>query len=336
MTLPKGVHTVKRGDKVYYYWRPTGARLPDPSSPDFLEAIERASKTGREESVKEGTFNALVRDYHRSSWYTDLKPETRSSYDRNIGIMSGFGLIKVSEIKRSSFLRIADTMNDRPGAKKQFLTVASVLMSFAVDRDYREHSPLTNLTAPKLGAHKRWTDEQVEYGINNFPEHYSRAVILAYFTGQREGDCVRMRWDQYDGNVIYVKQQKTGASVWIPVHSTLKRHLDAWRSSRVVAQTILTNAWGRPWLPRTLSSTFSRLILKHPTLSGLVFHGLRKAASAKLAEAGCTAFEIMSITGHVTLAEVERYTREAEQKKRASAAILKLETAAGKRLENSP
>lgn len=42
-------------------------------------------------------------------------------------------------------------------------------------------------------------------------------------------------------------------------------------------------------------------------------HGLRKAAARRLAEAGCSAHEIMAVTGHKTLTEVERYTRAAEQ-----------------------
>ena len=54
-------------------------------------------------------------------------------------------------------------------------------------------------------------------------------------------------------------------------------------------------------------------------------HGLRKAAGRRLAEAGCSANEIMSILGHKTLAEAERYTREADQAKLAVAAVLKLE-----------
>jgi integrase len=50
-------------------------------------------------------------------------------------------------------------------------------------------------------------------------------------------------------------------------------------------------------------------------------HGLRKAAARRLAEAGCSASEIMAITGHKTLAEVERYTRAAEHERLARQAI---------------
>ena len=46
--------------------------------------------------------------------------------------------------------------------------------------------------------------------------------------------------------------------------------------------------------------------------------GSGEAAGRRLAEAGCSANEIMSILGHKTLAEAERYTREADQAKLSS------------------
>jgi hypothetical protein len=55
-----------------------------------------------------------------------------------------------------------------------------------------------------------------------------------------------------------------------------------------------------------------------------VTHGLRNAAARRLAEAGCSANEIASITGHVSLEEVARYTKAAEQKKLARAAMSRL------------
>jgi integrase len=56
-----------------------------------------------------------------------------------------------------------------------------------------------------------------------------------------------------------------------------------------------------------------------------VTHGLRKAAARRLAEAGCSANEIAAITGHTTLKEIERYTKAADQRKLATAAMGRLE-----------
>ena len=42
-------------------------------------------------------------------------------------------------------------------------------------------------------------------------------------------------------------------------------------------------------------------------------HGLRKAACRRLAEAGCSANEIMAISGHATMKELVRYTKAADR-----------------------
>jgi site-specific recombinase XerD len=56
-----------------------------------------------------------------------------------------------------------------------------------------------------------------------------------------------------------------------------------------------------------------------------VTHGLRKAAARRLAEAGCTARQIMNITGHRSLKEIESYTKAAEQQRLAQAAMDRLQ-----------
>ena len=61
-------------------------------------------------------------------------------------------------------------------------------------------------------------------------------------------------------------------------------------------------------------------------------HGLRKAACRRLAEAGCSANVIASISGHTTLTEVARYTKAADQERMARdgmAAISRTETGNG-------
>jgi integrase len=59
------------------------------------------------------------------------------------------------------------------------------------------------------------------------------------------------------------------------------------------------------------------------------FHGLRKAACRRLAEAGCSVNEIAAISGHATLREVQRYTQAVDQER-----MTKRDGAAGERLGN--
>src|SRR5512132_3812539 len=61
-------------------------------------------------------------------------------------------------------------------------------------------------------------------------------------------------------------------------------------------------------------------------LTGCTLHGLRKACCRRMAEAGCTGPEIMAVSGHKSLTEVERYIRDAEQRRMAERAIARTKT----------
>ncbi|MYJ71520.1 MAG: tyrosine-type recombinase/integrase, partial [Rhodospirillaceae bacterium] len=87
---------------------------------------------------------------------------------------------------------------------------------------------------------------------------------------------------------------------------------------------IVHRADGRPYSGDGFASIFQRE-KKRLGLGALQFHGLRHTAGQRLAEAGCSDREIMAILGHRTAAMVTRYTRGAEQKRLAKAAIVKLE-----------
>ncbi|OUS15994.1 hypothetical protein A9Q97_02625 [Rhodospirillales bacterium 47_12_T64] len=74
------------------------------------------------------------------------------------------------------------------------------------------------------------------------------------------------------------------------------------------------------------SYSLTREVIKNLS-NELHFHGLRKSAAVALAEAGCTERQIMSITGHKSVAMVSHYTKKVDQKKQEKQAIIKLSQA---------
>ncbi len=131
-----------------------------------------------------------------------------------------------------------------------------------------------------------------------------------------------MTWRDAAGSTIHVTQQKTGAKLAIPLHRDLRSILDAADRKHVA---ILVTEFGKPFTVDGYSQWLRAAI----TAAGLPLtcqpHGLRKAAGRRLAEAGCSAREIMSVLGHKTLAEAERYTRDADQAHLATSAFARLE-----------
>ena len=53
-------------------------------------------------------------------------------------------------------------------------------------------------------------------------------------------------------------------------------------------------------------------------------HGLRKASLRALAHAGCTGVELMSVSGHSSLKQLQEYLEEVEQELMADSAMTKL------------
>jgi integrase len=142
------------------------------------------------------------------------------------------------------------------------------------------------------------------------------------YTGQRRSDVHRMTWADVSAGTIRVVQQKTGRKLTIPLHRDL---IDVLAISNRDRLAIINTEYGRPFTVDGFSQWFRDAI----TAAGLPLdcrpHGLRKAAGRRLAEAGCSAHEIMAVLGHKTLSEAERYTREADQARLAGEAMMKLE-----------
>src|SRR5690242_5544167 len=80
----------------------------------------------------------------------------------------------------------------------------------------------------------------------------------------------------------------------------------------------------RPTAPQARSVVRCGVGLPQAGLSGCPLHGLRKACCRRLAEAGCSTQEIMSISGHKSLDEVERYTRSVDQRRMSQTAMGKV------------
>ena len=162
-----------------------------------------------------------------------------------------------------------------------------------------------------------------------------QAAALALFTGQRQSDVLKMRWDEIQDGLISVVQGKTGKKLWIPMHAQLRAVLHEVARTAV---TIIASTHGRPWTVSGFKASWTdelnRPVMKRLREKKRVFHGLRKSAVVFLLEAGCTDAEVCAITGQ-SRQMVEHYARQVNQKKLAAAAILKWETVTGEDGESS-
>ena len=60
-------------------------------------------------------------------------------------------------------------------------------------------------------AEKIWTADDEAAFLERAPAHLHLPLMLALWTGQRQGDLLRLPWSAYDGTHIRLRQSKTGA-----------------------------------------------------------------------------------------------------------------------------
>jgi integrase len=97
-----------------------------------------------------------------------------------------------------------------------------------------------------------WTAEDIRQFCGVASVELQAALLLALWTGQRQGDLLRLTWKDYDGAYIRMRQSKGRGRkgrrrVTIPVGLPLKGALDAALKEKRSAVTILVNSFGRPW-----------------------------------------------------------------------------------------
>jgi enterobacteria phage integrase len=326
----------RHGKVRVYFRRARGRRIPLPASVgsnDFYTAYQ-ATLAGQVAPSREhrarpapGTISALIISYMHSAAYLGLRETTKAGYTSRIEVLrTQHGHRTVAGLTRERVINgILQPYADRPGAALSILKMLRVLIRHAINIGWLKHDPSLGIKRPKTNRIRSWTDDEIAIYRRHWPLGTKQRTAFELFlnTGQRRSDVVRMAWPHItaDSKVVVV-QQKTGRRLLIPLHRDLITALAAAEREHV---SVLTTAYGKPFTVNGFSQWMHNAI----TASGLPLdaqpHGLRKATGRRLAEAGATAKMIMSVLGHTTLAEAERYTEEADQAGLAEDAVAKLE-----------
>jgi integrase len=281
-------------------------------------------------AAKPGTVAALIAAYYRSPEYLGLAASTRATYRRFFEpFRAEHGEKRVATLPRQWIRSEMARRAANPAAANWFLRHIRMLMNFAVAEGWREASPCAGIRRQKSDSQgfRPWGDAEIAaYAARWTAGTRQRlAMDLLLYTGQRRSDVVRMTLGHIrqtpEGPEIRVRQQKTGAPLWLPLHPALQRSIAA-TPRRGLA--LIETAFGKPFSAAGFSQRFVAWALAAGIPAGFSAHGLRKAAGARLAETGASTRAIMAVLGHKSLAEAERYTASADQRRLARAAIARL------------
>jgi integrase len=288
--------------RTYWYaWKGGPPLRGEPGTPEFIASYNEA--VARKVKPPQGVILSILQGYQASEDFRGLADSTKRGYVALITrIEKEFGDFPLRALTdrrtRGVFLAWRDKVAANSGRRQADYawSVLARVMSWALDRGLIDANPCTHAGRLHSGSRREniWTADDEAAFLERAPAHLHLPLMLALWTGQRQGDLLRLPWSAYDGARIRLRQSKTGARVIIPVGAPLKAALDAAPKRSPI---ILTNSEGKPWTSDGFRASWRKACAAAGVV-GVTFNDLRGTAVTRLAIVEATEAEIATITGH--------------------------------------
>jgi integrase len=340
--LPSGVHAVKAGGKVYYYWHPNrgtaleGKRVAlgtDPRDPVFWEKL-KAAQGKASGDVEPWTFAALALAYRGPEggvgsveWEKNY-PSTKKVYNLCLDrIVDKWGHLPVASVTARDIYAFREMYADTPSLANKLVVVLRTLIAFGVPRGYIERNPVNDVQPLPLVdvEHARpWPEDAFQRVLKTAPESLRRAAFLGRVTGQRRSDLVLYGRKNRRADGLQVKIGKLrNKDHFIPLKASELAEIDSWSCSDTGPW--ITNAASLPMSGHALGDALDRFLAKVPELAGLNLnpHGWRAMAVCDRRLDGLSHQEISAqlcmsmnmVMRYSTHIDQERLAREANKKR---------------------
>lgn len=342
-TFPGASAYVKDGNR-YWRYRKDGRQVALAGvwgSAEFIASYEAAVAALAAPQVTKiyppRSLGALALAYFGSISFTRLKDNTRAEYRGQIQPLldaHGHRRVTADHFNAAICQKVLQVYADRPGAGTNVRRRLITMFDLAIRLGWRTDNPARHTDAFRLssGGITAWTEADIARFLDHYPvgSWQRRACMLMLATGVARADLVRLQASNVEAGILSYRRQKMegrdGVQISVPLPPELLEDLPA-------SGWLITNAKGQPLTAGAFGNVFRDACRAAGVLASP--HGLRKACARRLAEAGCSALMIASITGHKSLAEVARYTASADRAALAKSAFKKLHDGEGKSLSPS-
>lgn len=281
--------------------------------------------------VGRNSFEWLVNQYYQSAAFQRGADATKKQRRNILGrICAEHGHMPM-DIPRKSIRAGRDARAATPGAANNYLKTMKALYAWAVEQEHIDENPVIGVTRlrPKHsnGFHT-WTPAQcLAYERAHPLGTMARlAYAIALYTGARRSDVVRLgRQHMSSGTLAWNQFKSAGKNterVEVPILPELRDAIDA---MPMTGMHFITTAHGKPFSVAGFGNRFKEWAREANLPNECAIHGLRKALGARLAEGGATENEIAAALGHAGTSTAKIYTRKANQKRLAKAAMSTLQ-----------
>jgi integrase/recombinase XerD len=304
-----------------------------PGTPEFMVAYQAAMAQppsvddDRHHSPAKGTFGHVCLAYFASPTFKALDIKTQE-WRRNVldEICEQHGNKPVA--MQPKHIRILRDEKPTPVAANARLAGLRALFQWAVEKDMTPNDPTREVKRVKhfSEGHHTWTRDEIKKWEDYYPigTRQRLAVALPLYTAGRREDTIRLGPPHLQNGRLVYRQGKFEHNMPndldVPIHPDLAQIIAATPTGLL---TFLVNDHGKPFTDDHFSRTFKQWRDKAGLPERCVPHGLRKACATYLIDKGCSADEVMAITGHRSYQEVMLYSRKRDRAKLADSAMAK-------------
>ena len=273
------------------------------------------------------TFGAFVRGAWKTECLEHCRPSTRHRVRSLLRtqLLPAFGNHRLDRIRRREVHEWFDCYSRQaPAGANRALDVIRQILNHAIECGHRSRNPARGLARNPSPRRTRFLSlEEVRRLHAALSAHRGRGagaqqadiLRLLLLTGCRKGEIVRLRWREVDGDVIRLRDTKTGPR---PVFLGPEARTILDRQPRDGSEWVFP-APRDPGRPRSLELSLWRKVRREAGIEDVRLHDLRHTFASHAVRLGTPLPVVARLLGHATTRMTLRYAHAGDRETEAAA-----------------
>jgi len=249
-----------------------------------------------------GSVDALCAAFYNSPGWLSMKQSSQTTYRSIIERWRAqHGTKPIARLEPRHIDSWLSAMRDRPAAANNLRKALSRLFRYAVRMGWLKRNPVEATEPYRINSEgfHAWTEDEIAAFQTRWPigTRERLALEMLLWTGLRKSDVIQLGPSHRREDRFYLRHGKTGAETILPVVPAIEQAIASLDPAHAGHATYLVTEFGRAFTSAGFGNWF-RARCDMAGLKGCSAHGLRKALSRRIAEAGGTANQGRAVTGH--------------------------------------
>lgn len=233
------------------------------------------------------TVSQLIDSYICGRLYSRLSPETQRSYiAQTKKLRAGMGHMRAADVTTRDIAAAHEHLGKRaPRSANLWLSVAQQVFKWGRMQGVTNDNPCDRIQRFPAHERKRYvTDDEFAAVLNLAPPSIRLAMMLTAITGLRQGDLLRLRFDDFGEDGLLVETGKTGQRLLFDITEGLQACIDYARTiTPPVRGVVVCTRRGDEYTGDGFRTAWQRLMAKavEAGVERFTFHDLRAKAGTE-------------------------------------------------------